>query len=88
MKNEIVYDTRTFSDILWGRTNVPDGFFVTGSLLDRRHQPCNCLLNLAFASIASTIDSPPRPIGAAGPKIRDRCYFLAPPRDRGVMNEE
>ena len=30
-------------NIFCGRTNVPIGFFVTGSLLDRRHQPCNCL---------------------------------------------
>ena len=82
MKNEIVYDTRTFSDILWGRTNVPDGFFVTGSLLDRRHQPCNCLINLAFASIASTIDSPPRPIGAAGPKLEIAAIFGAAARPR------
>ena len=32
-----------YRNILCDRTNVPTGFFVTGSLLDRRHQPCNCL---------------------------------------------
>ena len=51
-KNDVAYDIGTF---FFGRTNVPTGFFVTGSLLDRRHQPCICLINLAFASIASTV---------------------------------
>ena len=63
-----VCDTRAFSEILWSRTNVPKGFFVTGSLLDRRHHPCNCLLNLAFASIDPTIIRLPSrsmPLGSA-----------------------